>query len=145
MGTWKVCGSTRLQNLAVRSMFIFNSTPSGNMLVGVHSRMSMKLAGKLNGMLMVPLTPEHSMKSHSFCTNEFAEVCMLPLCRFQLLSRPRVLIVLDFNQVHMLLVSNQLVRLSYTVSCAGLYGVPCLLRNTWCEQGEEGEEEVDLA
>eukprot|EP00983_Pelagomonas_calceolata_P049500 1141538-Pelagomonas_calceolata.AAC.1 len=27
-----------------------------------------------------------------------------------------------------------------------LCGVPCLLRNTWCEQGEEeGEEEVGLA
>eukprot|EP00983_Pelagomonas_calceolata_P012761 408050-Pelagomonas_calceolata.AAC.1 len=28
------------------------------------------------------------------------EVCMLPLCCLQLLSKPRVFTVLDFNQVH---------------------------------------------
>eukprot|EP00983_Pelagomonas_calceolata_P070620 1150858-Pelagomonas_calceolata.AAC.4 len=29
MGIWRVIGSTRLQNLAVRSVCVFNSTPSG--------------------------------------------------------------------------------------------------------------------
>eukprot|EP00983_Pelagomonas_calceolata_P032624 1022971-Pelagomonas_calceolata.AAC.1 len=58
----------------------------------------------------------------NFCTNDFAEVCMLPLCRLQLLFRPCVLTVLDFNQVHMLLVSIQLVRLSHAVSYVGPLG-----------------------
>eukprot|EP00983_Pelagomonas_calceolata_P127744 1161441-Pelagomonas_calceolata.AAC.1 len=31
-----------------------------------------------------------SVESHNSSTHEFAEVCKLPLCRFQLLSRPRV-------------------------------------------------------
>eukprot|EP00983_Pelagomonas_calceolata_P065543 1148623-Pelagomonas_calceolata.AAC.2 len=51
MGIWRVSGSTRLQILAVRSMIIFNGTPGGNKLVGVHSRMGMKLASKFNGTL----------------------------------------------------------------------------------------------
>eukprot|EP00983_Pelagomonas_calceolata_P046297 1140095-Pelagomonas_calceolata.AAC.4 len=34
MGIWRVIGSTRLHNLAARSIFVFNSTPSGNKLVG---------------------------------------------------------------------------------------------------------------
>eukprot|EP00983_Pelagomonas_calceolata_P107875 1159394-Pelagomonas_calceolata.AAC.20 len=66
--------------------------------------MGMKLVSKFNGMLMVKSkmfeltkgafnitgpanTQKDSMKSHSFCTTEFAEVCMLPLCCLQLLSR----------------------------------------------------------
>eukprot|EP00983_Pelagomonas_calceolata_P036030 1127557-Pelagomonas_calceolata.AAC.1 len=148
MGIWRISGSTRLQNLAVRSMIVFNSTSSGNRLVGVHNRMGMKLASKFNGTLMVKLfeliinydkgvfnipgpanAQKDSTKSFSFCTNEFAEVCMLLLCCLQLLSRPRVLTVLDFNQVHMSLASIQLVRLSHAVSFAGPLragcGVPC--------------------
>eukprot|EP00983_Pelagomonas_calceolata_P050709 1142093-Pelagomonas_calceolata.AAC.1 len=87
-------------------MIVFNSAPSGNKLVGVHNRMGMKLASKFNGMLMVKSelselikgvfnikgpanTQKDSMKSHSDCTIESAEVCMLPLGRLQLLSRPR--------------------------------------------------------
>eukprot|EP00983_Pelagomonas_calceolata_P032776 1026570-Pelagomonas_calceolata.AAC.1 len=50
--------------------------------------------------------------------SEFAQVCMLPLCRLQLLSRPRVLTVIDLYQVHMSLVSIQLVRLPHAVSYA---------------------------
>eukprot|EP00983_Pelagomonas_calceolata_P018036 565926-Pelagomonas_calceolata.AAC.1 len=30
MGIWRVTGSTRLQNLAVYCIFVFNSTPNGN-------------------------------------------------------------------------------------------------------------------
>eukprot|EP00983_Pelagomonas_calceolata_P003208 104744-Pelagomonas_calceolata.AAC.1 len=41
------------------------------------------------------------------------------LCRLQLLSRPRVFIVLDFDQVHMPLVYIQLVRLPQAVGCGG--------------------------
>eukprot|EP00983_Pelagomonas_calceolata_P053482 1143307-Pelagomonas_calceolata.AAC.2 len=49
MGIWRVTGSTRVQNLAVRTphtrnIIVFNSTPSGNKLVGVHSRMGMQWA-----------------------------------------------------------------------------------------------------
>eukprot|EP00983_Pelagomonas_calceolata_P069797 1150504-Pelagomonas_calceolata.AAC.1 len=93
---------------------VLNSTPSGNnlKLVGVHKRMSMKLASPAN-------TQKDSMKSYSFCTNEFVEVCMLPVRRLQLLSRPRVFTVLHFNQVHMPLVCIQLVRLPHAVSYAG--------------------------
>eukprot|EP00983_Pelagomonas_calceolata_P004064 131944-Pelagomonas_calceolata.AAC.1 len=29
---------------------------------------------------------DNGMESHKFCTNKFAKVCMLPLCRLQLLS-----------------------------------------------------------
>eukprot|EP00983_Pelagomonas_calceolata_P048173 1140942-Pelagomonas_calceolata.AAC.4 len=74
--------------------------------MGVLNRMGMKLqARKLRA--SPANTQKDCMKSHSFYTNEFAEVCMLPLCCLQLLSRPRVLTVLDFNQLHMSLVSIQ--------------------------------------
>eukprot|EP00983_Pelagomonas_calceolata_P004543 147655-Pelagomonas_calceolata.AAC.3 len=53
MGIWRIGGSTRLKNLAVRSMIVINSTPSGDKLVGVHNIMGMKLASKFDGMLMV--------------------------------------------------------------------------------------------
>eukprot|EP00983_Pelagomonas_calceolata_P083939 1156258-Pelagomonas_calceolata.AAC.4 len=140
MGIWRVRGSSRLQNLAVRGLIVFKSTPSGNKLVSLHDRMGMKFMSKFIGTLMVKPklfglikgvlnitglanTQKDSMKSHSFCTDEYAEVCMLPLCCLQLLSRPRVLTVLDSNQVHMSLVNIQLVRLSHAVSYAGhLYG-----------------------
>eukprot|EP00983_Pelagomonas_calceolata_P041468 1138085-Pelagomonas_calceolata.AAC.2 len=45
-------------------------------------------------------TQKDVVESHNFSINGFAEVCMLPLCHLQLLSRPRVFTVLDFNQVH---------------------------------------------
>jgi len=64
-------------------------------------------------------TQKDGVESHNFCINEFAEVCMLPLCRLQLLSRPRVFTVLDFNQVHMPLVYIQLVGLPHAVGCCG--------------------------
>eukprot|EP00983_Pelagomonas_calceolata_P026939 846244-Pelagomonas_calceolata.AAC.2 len=47
MGIWRVTGSTRLHNLAVRSMIVLNSTPSGNKLVGIPNRMGVKFASKL--------------------------------------------------------------------------------------------------
>eukprot|EP00983_Pelagomonas_calceolata_P064751 1148260-Pelagomonas_calceolata.AAC.1 len=59
-------------------------------------------------------TQMDGVESHNFCINEFAEVCMLPLCRLQLLSRPRVFTVINFNQVHMLLVHIQLVGCAST-------------------------------
>uniref|UniRef100_A0A6S8PPB3 Uncharacterized protein n=1 Tax=Dunaliella tertiolecta TaxID=3047 RepID=A0A6S8PPB3_DUNTE len=136
MGIWRVIGSTRLHNLAARSILVFNSTPSGNKLVGIHDRMGMKFASKFIGALMVKSqlfklvkgvlsvagptnTQKDGVESHNFCINEFAEVCMLPLCRLQLLSRPRVFTVLDFNQVHMPLVYIQLVGLPHAVGCCG--------------------------
>eukprot|EP00983_Pelagomonas_calceolata_P078376 1154238-Pelagomonas_calceolata.AAC.2 len=52
MEIWRVSGSTQLQNLAARNMIVFNSTPSGNKLVGVHDRMGMKFASIFNGALV---------------------------------------------------------------------------------------------
>eukprot|EP00983_Pelagomonas_calceolata_P096019 1158082-Pelagomonas_calceolata.AAC.9 len=51
-GALEVTGSTRLQKLAVRSVFVFNSMPS-NKLVGEHNRMPMKFASKFVGTLVV--------------------------------------------------------------------------------------------
>eukprot|EP00983_Pelagomonas_calceolata_P115587 1160217-Pelagomonas_calceolata.AAC.6 len=99
-------GGTRPQNMAARSITFINSTFSGNKLVGILYRMGIKSVSKFNGTLVVKSqlfrlvecmfcvtrstsTQENGMKSYDFCTNEFAEVCMLPLCRLQLLSRPR--------------------------------------------------------
>eukprot|EP00983_Pelagomonas_calceolata_P064047 1147953-Pelagomonas_calceolata.AAC.2 len=53
MGIWRVIGSARLHNLAARSIPVFNSTPSGNKLVGIHDRMGMKFASKFIGGLVV--------------------------------------------------------------------------------------------
>eukprot|EP00983_Pelagomonas_calceolata_P038182 1136701-Pelagomonas_calceolata.AAC.1 len=53
MGIWRVSGSTWPQHLAVRSMIVFDSTPSGNKLVGIHNRMGMKFPSKFSGPLMV--------------------------------------------------------------------------------------------
>eukprot|EP00983_Pelagomonas_calceolata_P041119 1137918-Pelagomonas_calceolata.AAC.2 len=53
------------------------------------------------------------------CINESTEVCMLPLRRLQLLSRPCISTVLDFNQVHMVMVDIQLVGLSHVVGRCG--------------------------
>eukprot|EP00983_Pelagomonas_calceolata_P030348 952428-Pelagomonas_calceolata.AAC.1 len=52
IGIWRVTGSW-LQNLTVRNIFDFNSTPSGNKLVGVHNRVGMKFASRFNGTLVV--------------------------------------------------------------------------------------------
>eukprot|EP00983_Pelagomonas_calceolata_P110145 1159636-Pelagomonas_calceolata.AAC.6 len=53
MGIWRFTGSIRLQVQAVRSINVSKSSPSGNKLVGIPFRMSMKLTGKLNGTLVV--------------------------------------------------------------------------------------------
>eukprot|EP00983_Pelagomonas_calceolata_P057857 1145246-Pelagomonas_calceolata.AAC.5 len=53
MGIWRVIGSARLHNLATRSILVFNSTPSGNKLVGTQNRMGMKFASKFSGALVV--------------------------------------------------------------------------------------------
>eukprot|EP00983_Pelagomonas_calceolata_P035314 1104299-Pelagomonas_calceolata.AAC.2 len=70
--------------------------------------MGMKFVSKFIGVLVVNLqllkldegvlsvagptnTQKDGVESHNVCINEFAEVCMLPLCRLQLLSRPCVL------------------------------------------------------
>eukprot|EP00983_Pelagomonas_calceolata_P009896 320251-Pelagomonas_calceolata.AAC.1 len=53
MGIWRVIGSTRLHDLAARSNLVFNSTPSGNKLVGMHDRMGIKFASKFIGALVV--------------------------------------------------------------------------------------------
>eukprot|EP00983_Pelagomonas_calceolata_P022432 705459-Pelagomonas_calceolata.AAC.1 len=81
--------------------------------------MGMKLASKFNGTLMVKST-------WTFELFGLIKVCRglhaaaVHMCRLQLLFRSRVLTELNFIQVHMSLVSFQLVRLSHTVSCAGL-------------------------
>eukprot|EP00983_Pelagomonas_calceolata_P046891 1140377-Pelagomonas_calceolata.AAC.13 len=68
MGIWRVFGSTRLHNLAAKRR-------------AQCSRFHQHPKGWCE----------------EFCINEFAEVCMLPLCRLQLLSKPRVFTVLDFS------------------------------------------------
>eukprot|EP00983_Pelagomonas_calceolata_P116933 1160366-Pelagomonas_calceolata.AAC.12 len=93
----------------------------------------------IHGMLSVACptnTQKDGVKSHYFSTNKFTEVCVLPLCRLQLLSRPRV-------SQHLISISRWgcLMQLAVVVLSLGL----CLLRNAWCERVEEGEEEVDLA
>eukprot|EP00983_Pelagomonas_calceolata_P040646 1137708-Pelagomonas_calceolata.AAC.2 len=97
--------------MAARGITVINSTPSGNKLVGILYRTGMKSVSKFNGTSVVKSqlfklvecmfcvtsstnAQENGVESHNFCTNEFAEVCMLPLYRLQLLSRPRVLTVL---------------------------------------------------
>eukprot|EP00983_Pelagomonas_calceolata_P035222 1101433-Pelagomonas_calceolata.AAC.1 len=64
-------------------------------------------------------TQKCSVESYIFSTNEFAEFCMLPLCRLQLLPRPRIFTVLDFNQVHVRMVYMELVGLSHAVGLCG--------------------------
>eukprot|EP00983_Pelagomonas_calceolata_P089868 1157354-Pelagomonas_calceolata.AAC.5 len=97
--------------------------------------MGMKFASKFIGTLvvksqlfelvkgMLSITgPANTQKDgfESFCTYKFAETCMLPLCRLQLLSRLRVFTAFGLNQleVHMSLNCILLVRLSHTVRCA---------------------------
>eukprot|EP00983_Pelagomonas_calceolata_P061846 1147001-Pelagomonas_calceolata.AAC.1 len=53
IGIWRVTGSTWLHDLAVTSTFVFNSTPRGNKLVGIHNRMGTEFASKFIGALMV--------------------------------------------------------------------------------------------
>eukprot|EP00983_Pelagomonas_calceolata_P018613 583667-Pelagomonas_calceolata.AAC.1 len=56
MGIWRVARSTRLRgvhNLAVRSICVFNSTPSGNKLAGIQIGMGMDFASKFNGQVPV--------------------------------------------------------------------------------------------
>eukprot|EP00983_Pelagomonas_calceolata_P034939 1094168-Pelagomonas_calceolata.AAC.1 len=53
MGIWRVTGSTRLQNLAVRSITIFHSTSSGNKLMGILTRMGTEFVSKFMGPLMI--------------------------------------------------------------------------------------------
>eukprot|EP00983_Pelagomonas_calceolata_P124469 1161110-Pelagomonas_calceolata.AAC.1 len=53
MGIWRVIGSTRLQNLTVRCVVVFNNTPSGNKLVCLNNRTGMKFESKFNGTVVV--------------------------------------------------------------------------------------------
>eukprot|EP00983_Pelagomonas_calceolata_P133280 1161951-Pelagomonas_calceolata.AAC.1 len=52
MGTLRVTRSTRFQNLAVRSIIVFNSTPCGKKPVSVNNRMGMQFASKFIGTLV---------------------------------------------------------------------------------------------
>eukprot|EP00983_Pelagomonas_calceolata_P032917 1030918-Pelagomonas_calceolata.AAC.2 len=49
MGIWRGTGSTRLQNLAMRSFDVCKSTSSRNKPVGAHNRMGMDFASKFVG------------------------------------------------------------------------------------------------
>eukprot|EP00983_Pelagomonas_calceolata_P031396 984833-Pelagomonas_calceolata.AAC.1 len=96
--------------------------------------MGMKSASKSIGALMVKSqsfklvksvlsvagptnTQKDGVKGQKFCINVLTKICMLPLCRLQLLPRPRVFRILDFNQVHMLLVYIQLEGLPHAIGC----------------------------
>eukprot|EP00983_Pelagomonas_calceolata_P073408 1152109-Pelagomonas_calceolata.AAC.2 len=89
--------------MAVRRATVFNSSPSGNKLVSILNRMGTKFVSKFK---------KKRWWSSPSCSNWF-RICMLPLCRLQLLSRPRVFTVLNFDQVHMPLVYIQLVGLPH--------------------------------
>eukprot|EP00983_Pelagomonas_calceolata_P095932 1158071-Pelagomonas_calceolata.AAC.11 len=97
-GDLEVARGTRLQNLAVRSILVFNCTPCGENPTST----------KKDGVLC-----------HSFPSNILVKFCMLPLCRLQLLPRPYVFTAFDFNQVYVTLFCTQLMGLSYAGSCAG--------------------------
>eukprot|EP00983_Pelagomonas_calceolata_P008015 261283-Pelagomonas_calceolata.AAC.1 len=90
MGIRRVTGSTRLRNLAARSNLVFNNTPCGDKLVGIHNTMGIKFGSKLINALLVKFqiltlvkgvlsvagpnnTQKNSVESHNFCINEFAE------------------------------------------------------------------------
>eukprot|EP00983_Pelagomonas_calceolata_P003987 129702-Pelagomonas_calceolata.AAC.1 len=90
MGIWRVIGSTRLHNQATRSILVFNSTPSGNKLVGIHDRMGLEFASKFIGALVVKSqlfklikgvlsvvgptnTQKDGVESHKFCINRLTE------------------------------------------------------------------------
>eukprot|EP00983_Pelagomonas_calceolata_P080532 1155183-Pelagomonas_calceolata.AAC.2 len=53
MGIWGDTGSTRLQDLAERSITVFHSTSSGDKLVSILNRMGMKFLSNFIGPLMV--------------------------------------------------------------------------------------------
>eukprot|EP00983_Pelagomonas_calceolata_P052914 1143067-Pelagomonas_calceolata.AAC.1 len=99
----KMRGSRNRTGMKISSKFIGASVVQTKLCKLVQGMIS--IAGPTN-------TQKDSVetRSHDLSTNEFAEVCMLSLCRLQLLSRPHVFTVLNFNQVHMLLVDIQLVR-----------------------------------
>eukprot|EP00983_Pelagomonas_calceolata_P122321 1160896-Pelagomonas_calceolata.AAC.3 len=99
----------------MRSIIVFNSTPSGNKLVGINNRMGMKFASKFNGMLVVQSQSFKLIKGMlnvTAPTDTQRVICMLLLCGFQLLGRPCVFTVLGFNRVYVPLVHTQLMRLS---------------------------------
>eukprot|EP00983_Pelagomonas_calceolata_P076306 1153372-Pelagomonas_calceolata.AAC.2 len=55
MGVWRLTGSTWLQNLAVRSVFVLNGMPtcSGNKFVGIFNRTGIQFASKFHSTLVV--------------------------------------------------------------------------------------------
>eukprot|EP00983_Pelagomonas_calceolata_P076286 1153362-Pelagomonas_calceolata.AAC.3 len=100
MGVWRVTGrvtgSIWLQDLTVRSIRIFNSTPSGNKPVGIHDRMGMEFASEFIGALVV---------------------------KSQLFKLVRVFIIISptntQEDVHVPLVHTQLMELSNAGGCVG--------------------------
>eukprot|EP00983_Pelagomonas_calceolata_P059501 1145946-Pelagomonas_calceolata.AAC.1 len=115
MGIWRVIGSTRFQDLAVRSITVFNSAPCGDNLVGILKRTGMKFASKFNGTLEVQ--PQ-----------------LLRLVKGMLSIKISINVqenggVRDAS-LHSVDVGGCVVPLWSAV----------LLRNTWCEQEEEEEE-----
>eukprot|EP00983_Pelagomonas_calceolata_P037643 1136440-Pelagomonas_calceolata.AAC.2 len=70
MGIWRVIGSARLHNLATKSILVFNSTPSGNKLVGIHDIMGMKFASKFIGALVVDHEILEFFTEHKQCPPE---------------------------------------------------------------------------
>eukprot|EP00967_Tisochrysis_lutea_P024871 scaffold28567_cov21-Tisochrysis_lutea.AAC.1 len=112
-----VTGITGLQNLALRNVIVFNCTPSGNEFVDMLYSTGMKFLSKLTNILLVKVVlsvlsvarPTNTQK------NGLHAAAVLP----PTLSRPRAYTVLYLNQVHMLLVCIQLMRLPYARICAG--------------------------
>eukprot|EP00983_Pelagomonas_calceolata_P072793 1151877-Pelagomonas_calceolata.AAC.1 len=159
MGIWRVTGSTRLHNLAVRTITVFHSTSNGNKLVSVLNRMGMKFLSRFIRPLMVQSTSsklvqgmmsiagptntqKDSVESHNFSNNDFAEAsCLHSTREVQGVTRGfgaarKTLHVLNFDQVHMPLVYIQLVGLPQAVgSCGPQWSDQYSIRTTGCESG----------
>eukprot|EP00983_Pelagomonas_calceolata_P018547 581970-Pelagomonas_calceolata.AAC.1 len=73
MEVWRVTRSTWLQSLAVRSVFVLNSTPSGNKFMSIIDRMGMQIASKFQGPTN---TQNDGVKNCYFSINKFAEACV---------------------------------------------------------------------
>eukprot|EP00983_Pelagomonas_calceolata_P102658 1158832-Pelagomonas_calceolata.AAC.2 len=112
-------GGLLAPGLAVE-LFIFNSTPSGNKLVGILNRVGLKLVGKLNGTLLVQTQLFQLVRSMLSIT------CPTNAQEIGMKSHSFALISLQRSACCRCAASNccpGLVGLSHAVSCAGpLFG-----------------------
>eukprot|EP00983_Pelagomonas_calceolata_P013124 419381-Pelagomonas_calceolata.AAC.1 len=134
MGIWRVTGSTRLQNPAMRSVFVLSGTPSGwacSFASKFHGTVvvKFKLFELIKGVFSITShtnAQENNMKSHSFCTGRSAccrcaasNCCPGPMSSQHLISIKCTCRWFTFSRW------GCLTRLAVVVLSVGL----CLLRN----------------